>query len=407
MVKANPDFLKMPGSYLFAEIERRVEKYCAENPGRHIVRLGIGDVTRPLSPSIISAMHEAVVAQEDPATFSGYGPYGGFASLRSKIAEVQYRNRNVAMQPDEIHVGDGAKCDVGNILDIFAKETVAAVCDPVYPVYVDTNVMAGRGGQIGEDGRWSELIYLPCTEETQFLPVLPTPDATVPDLIYLCFPNNPTGSMISRDELKKWVDYANTHGSIILYDAAYEAYITEDYPHSIYEIEGARTCAIEFCSFSKMAGFTGLRLGWTVFPHELMLDGVSLGKLWGRRQATKFNGASSISQKAGEAVFSDNGQREMRETIAYYQQNAKAIREGLADIGIQTFGGVNAPYIWLKTPENTSSWSFFDRLLEEANVVSTPGSGFGPCGEGYIRLTAFGSHENTLLAMDRIKKMFR
>jgi len=406
MLKANPDYLDLPGNYLFAEIERRVEKYCAEHPGRQLVRLGIGDVTRPLSPTLVSALHEAATAQGDPATFSGYGPYGGYNSLRSKIAEVQYHNRNVPMQPDEIHVGDGAKCDVGNILDIFSKNTVAAVCDPVYPVYVDTNVMAGRAGHIGEDGRWSDLIYFPCTEENGFLPVLPAPDAPVPDLIYLCFPNNPTGSMISGAELKKWVDYANAHGSIILYDAAYEAYITEDYPHSIYEIEGARTCAIEFCSFSKMAGFTGLRLGWTVFPHELVLDGVSLGKLWGRRQATKFNGASSMSQKAGEAVFSENGQREMRETIAYYQQNAKVILEVLTGLGIQASGGVNAPYIWLKTPENTSSWSFFDRLLEEANVVSTPGSGFGPCGEGYIRLTAFGSHENTQLAMDRIKKMF-
>ena len=406
MLKVNEHFLQLPGSYLFSEIARRVGAYRASKPEADIISLGIGDVTRPLVPSVIRALHEAVEEQAGEKTFRGYGPEQGYGFLREAIAGHYARRHQVALQPDEIFVSDGAKSDTGNIGDIFAPDAVVAVCDPVYPVYVDTSAMTGRAGTYGKDGRWSRLIYLPCSRDNGFCPQLPGPHDPVPDLIYLCFPNNPTGAAIKADALRDWVDYALRHGSVILYDAAYEAYITEDIPHSIFEIEGARSCAIEFGSFSKLAGFTGLRLAFTVMPHDLRVGGVSLNKLWNRRQTTKFNGASYLAQKAGEAVYTEPGQREIAEVIAYYQQNARQIRQGLSDLGLEASGGVNAPYIWLRTPDNTSSWDFFDTLLQQAQVVGTPGSGFGPGGEGYFRLTAFGSHARTAEAMDRIRRLF-
>lgn len=406
MLRINDNYLKLPGSYLFSDIARKVKSYCEAHPDKQIIRLGIGDVTRPLAPSVISALHRAVEEQSRPETFRGYGPEQGYDFLRQRIAEVQYLKRGVKLALDEIFVGDGAKSDTGNIGDIFAADSVVAVCDPVYPVYVDTNAMAGRAGNYQPSGHWDRLVYLPCTAENLFCPVLPGPADPVPDLIYLCFPNNPTGSTITAAALKTWVDYARRNGSVILYDAAYEAFITEDLPHSIFEIEGARECAMEFCSFSKLAGFTGIRLGFTVIPKELQIGGVSVNSLWNRRQTTKFNGASYLTQRAGEAVFSSAGQQEIRETIAYYQHNAQVIRDGLVKFGLTVFGGVNAPYIWLKAPEGMTSWELFDHLLEKAGVVGTPGSGFGPCGEGYFRLTAFGTHENTRLAMERLSQVF-
>jgi LL-diaminopimelate aminotransferase len=406
MLKINENFQKLPGSYLFSEIARRVSHFKEAHPQAEVISLGIGDVTRPLAPTVIDALHDAVAEQADAGTFRGYGPEQGYAFLREAIADKHYARRHVTVAADEIFVGDGAKSDTGNIGDIFSPDAVVAVCDPVYPVYVDTNAMAGRAGLYGADGRWDRLIYLPCTRETEFCPVLPGSQDPVPDLIYLCFPNNPTGATITAEGLKEWVDYARRHGSVILYDAAYEAFITQDLPHSIYEIEGSRECAIEFCSFSKLAGFTGMRLGFTVIPHDLKIGGVSLNKLWNRRQTTKFNGASYLTQKAGAAVFSEQGYREIQATIRYYQANAQMIRKGLTDLGLTVFGGTNAPYIWMQTPDNMNSWAFFDHLLHQAHVVGTPGSGFGPCGEGYFRLTAFGSHEKTEEAMARIRKVF-
>ncbi len=406
MLRINENYLKLPGSYLFSEIARKVNDFTQMNPDRKIIRLGIGDVTRPLAPSVIKALHKAVDDQAATETFHGYGPEQGYDFLRNKISEVHYGKYNVKINTDEIFVGDGAKSDTGNIGDIFSKDAVVAVCDPVYPVYVDTNAMAGRAGDFQPSGHWNRLVYLPCLEENDFCPQLPGKHDPVPDLIYLCFPNNPTGSVITAAQLKEWVDYARSHGSVILYDAAYESFITEDLPHSIYEIEGARECAIEFCSFSKTAGFTGMRLGFTVVPKALKIGGVSINTLWNRRQTTKFNGASYLTQRAGEAIFSEAGQQEVQETIAYYQKNAKLIRDGLVDLGLTVFGGVNAPYIWLKTPAGMTSWGLFDHLLQNAGVVGTPGSGFGPCGEGYFRLTAFGTHENTIEAMERLKEAF-
>jgi LL-diaminopimelate aminotransferase len=406
MLKINDNYLKLPGSYLFSEIARKVAAYSAAHPGQQIIRLGIGDVTRPLVPSVIAALHGAVDEEAAAATFRGYGPEQGYDFLRLRIAEAHYAARGVKLDLDEIFVGDGAKSDTGNIGDIFAADSVVAVCDPVYPVYVDTNAMAGRAGNFLPSGHWDRLIYLPCTAQNQFCPELPGAQDPVPDLIYLCFPNNPTGAVITAAALKGWVDYARARGSVILYDAAYEAFITEDLPHSIFEIEGARECAIEFCSFSKLAGFTGIRLGYTVIPKDLEVGGVKLNGLWNRRQTTKFNGASYLTQRAGEAVYSAAGQREIRETIAYYQINAGVIRDGLQDLGLTVFGGINAPYIWMQAPVGMTSWGLFDHLLEKAGVVGTPGSGFGPCGEGYFRLTAFGSHENTRQAMERLRQVF-
>ena len=405
MFRVNEDYLKLPGSYLFSTIAKKVAAYQEKNPDKKIIRLGIGDVTQPLCPAVIKRLHEAVDEMADAKTFKGYAPDLGYQFLRDIIAENDYKQRGVAIESDEIFVSDGAKSDSANIQEIFAKESKIAVCDPVYPVYVDTNVMAGRTGTYDSaTGLWSDVIYMPCTAENNFAPEFPK---ETPDLIYLCFPNNPTGSTITKDMLQEWVDYANKNGSVIIYDAAYEAYISEEnVPHTIYECEGARSCAIEIRSFSKNAGFTGTRLGFTVIPKDIQTpDGVMLHSLWARRHGTKFNGAPYIIQAAGAAVYSEEGKRETKEQIAYYMNNASYIYEGLKSAGYTVSGGVNAPYIWLKTPDQMTSWEFFDHLLETANVVGTPGSGFGPSGEGYFRLTAFGSYENTVEAIDRIKAL--
>lgn len=404
MFKVNEDYLKLPGSYLFSTIGKKVAAFTAANPDKQVIRLGIGDVTQPLAPAIIDALHSAVDEMAHAETFRGYAPDLGYEFLRSAMAENDYRNRGCDISADEIFISDGAKGDSGNIQEIFAKDNKIAVCDPVYPVYVDTNVMAGRTGIYdGKTETWSDVIYMPCTKETDFAPELPK---ETPDLIYLCFPNNPTGSAITKSRLQEWVDYANKVGAVIIYDAAYEAYISEeDVPHSIYECEGARTCAIELRSFSKNAGFTGVRLGATVIPKDIKQGGVMLHSLWARRHGTKYNGAPYIVQKAGEAVYSEAGKAQLEEQVAYYMKNARVIYEGLKSAGYNVSGGVNAPYIWLETPKGMTSWEFFDHLLEHANVVGTPGSGFGPSGEGYFRLTAFGSYENTVAAIERIKKL--
>ena len=404
MFKVNQDYLKLPGSYLFSTVARKQREYQAAHPEAEIIKLSIGDVTQPLAPAIIDALHGAVDEMAHAETFHGYAPDLGYEFLRSAIADHDYKKRGCDISADEIFVSDGAKSDSGNIGDIFSVDNKIAVCDPVYPVYVDTNAMAGRTGDyIPEKQAWSNVVYMPCTAETNFAPELPK---ETPDIIYLCFPNNPTGSTITKDELQKWVDYANKVGAVIIYDAAYEAYISEpDVPHTIYECEGARTCAIELRSFSKNAGFTGVRLGFTVIPKDLKSGDVTLHSLWARRHGTKFNGAPYIVQRAGEAVYSEAGQKQTGEQIAYYMNNAKTILEGLKSAGYTVSGGVNAPYIWLKTPDKMTSWEFFDYLLEKANVVGTPGSGFGPSGEGYFRLTAFGSYENTVKALERIKAL--
>ena len=404
MVKANDNYLKLPGSYLFSTIGKKVREYSEAHPESKIIRLGIGDVTQPIAPAIIDAMHKAVDEMGHRETFRGYAPDLGYEFLRNAIAENDYRSRGCDISADEIFVSDGAKCDCSNIQEIFSLDNKIAVCDPVYPVYVDSNVMAGRAGDYDSArGTWSDVIYMPCTADNGFSPELPE---KTPDLIYLCFPNNPTGATITKSRLQDWVDYANKVGAIILYDAAYEAYISEaDVPHSIYECKGARSCAIEFRSFSKNAGFTGVRLGFTVIPKELKAGDVSLHSLWARRHGTKYNGAPYIIQRAGEAVYSEEGKKQLKEQVAYYMNNAKYIYDGLKSAGYTVSGGVNAPYIWLKTPDSLTSWEFFDRLLEKVNVVGTPGSGFGPSGEGYFRLTAFGTYENTVEAVDRIKSM--
>ena len=404
MFKVNDNYLKLPGSYLFSTIGKKVNAYAQAHPDKKIIRLGIGDVTQPLAPAIIEALHGAVDEMGKAETFRGYAPDLGYEFLRNAIAENDYKARGCEIAADEIFVSDGAKCDSGNIQEIFSVDNRIAVCDPVYPVYVDTNVMAGRTGTYDAKAEvWSDVIYMPCTAENGFAPELPK---TVPDLIYLCFPNNPTGSTVTKTQLQEWVDYANKNGSVIIYDAAYEAYISEaDVPHSIYECEGARTCAIELRSFSKNAGFTGVRLGFTVVPKELEAGGVALHGLWARRHGTKYNGAPYIIQRAGEAVYSEAGKKETQELVAYYMKNAAYILDGLKAAGFQVSGGVNAPYIWLKAPNGMTSWEFFDYLLETANVVGTPGSGFGPSGETYFRLTAFGSYENTVEAVDRIKRL--
>ena len=404
MTKVNQNFLKLPGSYLFSEIARRLSAYTAEHPEAKMIRLGIGDVTRPLVPAVIEAMHKAVDEMGTFEGFHGYGPEQGYDFLREAIAKTDYAARGVDIKPEEIFVSDGAKSDCGNIGDIFGEDNVVAVCDPVYPVYVDTNAMAGRAGEFREElGKWSKLVYMPCVEENGFTPQIPQEKV---DIIYLCFPNNPTGAVATREQLKAWVDYANANQAVILYDSAYEAFITqEDVPHTIYEIEGARTCAIEFRSFSKTAGFTGNRCAYTVVPMELERDGAKLNALWNRRQCTKFNGVPYVVQRGAAAVYTEEGQRQIKETIAYYQENARVIREGLTEAGLTCFGGVNAPYIWLKTPDGMGSWEFFDKLLKEANVVTTPGAGFGPSGEGYIRLTAFGDADATKEAVARIRTM--
>ncbi|MBN2559122.1 MAG: LL-diaminopimelate aminotransferase [Clostridia bacterium] len=406
MLKLNENYLKLPGNYLFAEIKNRVNAYKALHPQAEVISLGIGDVTRPLDKKIIDTLHEAVDEMAAAETFKGYGPDQGYRFLIDAILENEYAAKGVALEPDEIFISDGAKCDTGNFQEIFGLDNTIAVTDPVYPVYIDTNAMAGRAGAF-ENGRWSNVIYMPCTAENNFAPALPKTKA---DIIYLCSPNNPTGTVMSREELKKWVDYAMENGSVILFDAAYSAYITEDdVPGSIYEIEGAKETAVEFRSYSKKAGFTGTRCAYTVVPKALKArsdngEWVSLNKLWARRVSTKFNGVSYIIQKGAAAVYTDEGKRQTANTIAYYMENARIIREGLREMGFQVFGGVNAPYIWLKVPGSMTSWQFFDKLLNEVNVVGTPGSGFGPSGEGYFRLTAFGSRENTQKAIRRIQE---
>lgn len=404
MYKVNDNFQKLPGSYLFSTIAKKVKAYQDENPDKTLIRLGIGDVTQPLAPAIIDALHKAVDEMGHAETFHGYAPDLGYEFLRRAIVDNDYAPRGCDVSIDEIFISDGAKCDCGNIQELFAVDNKVAVCDPVYPVYVDSNVMAGRTGTYDpETERWSDVIYMPCTRENHFVPEFPE---TEPQMIYLCNPNNPTGTTITKAQLQDWVDYANRIGAVILYDAAYEAYISEDdVPHSIYECKGARTCAIEFRSFSKNAGFTGTRLGFTVVPKDLKQGDASLNAMWARRHGTKYNGAPYIVQRAGEAVYTGEGKAQLKEQVGYYMRNASVIKNGLAEAGYEVYGGVNAPYIWLKTPDDMNSWEFFDYLLQTANVVGTPGSGFGPCGEGYFRLTAFGTYENTVAALDRIKKL--
>ena len=404
MFKLNDNYLKLPGSYLFSTVGKKVKAYSEAHPDKKIIRLGIGDVTQPLAPAIIKALHGAVDEMADAKTFRGYAPDLGYEFLRNAIAENDYKSRGCDIASDEIFVSDGAKSDSANIQEILSLDNRIAVCDPVYPVYVDSNVMAGRTGVYDAASQtWSDVIYMPCNAENNFVPELPK---ETPDVIYLCYPNNPTGTTLTKAQLQVWVDYANKVGALIIYDAAYEAYISEDdVPHTIYECEGARNCAIELRSFSKNAGFTGVRLGFTVIPKDIKCGDVMLHSLWARRHGTKYNGAPYIVQRAGEAVYSAEGKAELKEQIAYYMKNARTIKDGLAAAGYTVFGGVNAPYIWLKTPDNMSSWDFFDYLLENVNIVGTPGSGFGPSGEGYFRLTAFGSYENTVEALERIKKL--
>ena len=404
MFKLNDNYLKLPGSYLFSTIGKKVSEFKQNNPDKKVISLGIGDVTQPLAPAVINALHSAVDEMGRAETFKGYSPDLGYEFLRQAIAVNDYKERGVDIALDEIFISDGAKSDSGNIQEIFSIDNKIAVCDPVYPVYVDSNVMAGRcGDYLKESNSWSDVIYMPCTKENNFAPELPK---QTPDIIYLCFPNNPTGATITKSGLQQWVDYANKVGAVIIYDAAYEAYISEeDVPHSIYECSGAKTCAIEIRSFSKNAGFTGTRLGFTVVPKELKCGDVSLNSLWARRHGTKFNGAPYIIQAAGAAVYTEEGRKQTKEQIAYYMNNARIIREGLIKAGYIVSGGVNAPYIWMKTPNNMTSWEFFDLLLHKANVVGTPGSGFGPSGEGYFRLTAFGSYENTIEAVERISRL--
>lgn len=406
MALLNENYLKLPGSYLFAEIARRVNVFKGDNPDANIIRLGIGDVTKPLAPAVITAMHNAVDEMARAETFRGYGPEQGYGFLIKTVIEHDYASRGISLDEDEVFISDGAKSDVGNFQEVFAVANSVAITDPVYPVYLDTNVMAGRTGSLAKDGQFAGLTYLPCNAENKFIPALPTGKV---DVIYLCVPNNPTGTALNRTELKKWVDYARKNGAVILYDSAYEAYISEaDIPHSIYEIEGAKEVAVEFRSFSKTAGFTGTRCAYTVVPKTVTAltatgEPHPLNKLWNRRQTTKFNGTSYIIQRGAEAVYSPEGKQQVKAVIDYYMTNAKIIREGLKSIGLEVYGGVNAPYIWLKTPNNMDSWAFFDKLLGEANIVGTPGTGFGPSGAGYFRLTAFGNRESTEEAIARIK----
>jgi LL-diaminopimelate aminotransferase len=409
MAHINDNYLKLQAGYLFPEIGRRVRSFCEANPDADVIKMGIGDVTQPLVPAIVQAMHDGVDEMANKDTFRGYGPEQGYDFLREAIAKNDFQDRGIDIAADEIFVSDGSKCDSGNILDIFGSDNKIAVLDPVYPVYVDTNVMAGHTGEADQDGRYGGLVYMPVTADSNFEPELPSEKV---DLIYLCYPNNPTGVVASKAMLEKWVAYAKQNGSIILYDAAYEAFISDDsVPRSIFEIEGARDCAIEFRSFSKTAGFTGVRCALTVIPKTLMgttSDGThqSVHALWNRRHCTKFNGVSFPVQRAAAAVYSDQGKQQIKDQIAFYMNNAKLLREGLTEAGFTIFGGVHAPYVWLQTPEGVSSWDFFDKLLGESHIVGTPGSGFGAAGEGYFRLSAFNSLENTQEAIKRIKKAF-
>ncbi|WP_321436968.1 LL-diaminopimelate aminotransferase [uncultured Bacteroides sp.] len=409
MALVNENFLKLPGSYLFSDIAKKVNTFKVTHPKQNVIRLGIGDVTQPLPPAVIKAMHDAVNEMAAKETFRGYGPEQGYNFLIETIIKNDYASRGISLDPSEVFINDGAKSDTGNIGDILRYDNSVGVTDPVYPVYIDSNVMAGRAGDL-VDGKWNNLVYIPCLSENNFIPQIP--DRRI-DMLYLCYPNNPTGTTLTKEELKKWVNYALENDTLILYDAAYEAYIQEpDVPHSIYEIKGAKKVAIEFRSFSKTAGFTGVRCGYTVVPKELnavTLDGesVSLNKLWNRRQCTKFNGTSYITQRAAEAIYSPEGKEQVKEIIGYYMNNAKIMKEGIESTGLKVYGGVNAPYLWVKTPNGISSWKFFEQLLYEANIVGTPGVGFGPSGEGYLRLTAFGAREDCIEAMKRLRNWIK
>ena len=406
MALVNEHFLKLPGNYLFSDIAKKVNTYKVTHPKEKIIRLGIGDVTQPLAPAIIEAMHKAVDEMAVQETFRGYGPEQGYSFLIDTILKNDFASRGISLEPSEIFISDGAKSDTGNIGDILRHDNSVEVTDPVYPVYIDSNVMGARAGNL-ESGKWSNIVYIPCLAENDFIPELPSRRV---DILYLCYPNNPTGTTLTKDELKRWVNYALANDTLILFDAAYEAYIQDpDIPHSIYEIKGAKKVAIEFRSFSKTAGFTGMRCGYTVVPKELngfTLEGerVQLNKLWNRRQCTKFNGTNYITQRAAEAVYSPEGKEQVKEIINYYMTNARIMKEGLQQCGLKVYGGDNAPYLWIKTPKGLTSWKFFEKMLYEVSIVGTPGVGFGPSGEGYLRLTAFGDRDNTLEAMARLKK---
>lgn len=406
MALVNEHFLKLPGSYLFSDIAKKVNAFKVTHPGSKLIRLGIGDVTRPLPLACTEAMHRAVDEMANAKTFRGYGPEQGYDFLIEAILKHDFASRGINLSPSEVFISDGAKSDTGNIGELLRWDNSMGVTDPVYPVYVDSNIMCGRSGVLNEDAKWSNVTYFPCVEENGFIPELPKHRV---DLIYLCYPNNPTGTTLTREQLKKWVDYALVNDAIIVFDAAYEAFIREpDIPHSIYEIRGAKKVAIEIRSFSKTAGFTGVRCGYTVIPKELTAanfegNRIALNPLWNRRQCTKFNGTSYITQRGAEAIYTVEGQKQIKETIDYYMENARIMREELRKAGFRVYGGVNAPYIWLKVPIGMTSWKFFEQLLYEVNVVSTPGVGFGPSGEGYLRLTAFGEREECLEAMQRIR----
>ena len=409
MALVNDHFLKLPENYLFSDIAKRVNVFKAQNPKADVISLGIGDVTRPLPGCVVDAIHRAADDMAKVNTFRGYGPEQGYDFLRKAILRNDFLARGIHLSADEIFVSDGAKSDTGNFQELFRWDNSIAVIDPIYPVYIDSNAMIGRAGTVGADGRWTNVIYLPCNAENNFVPDLPKQRV---DVIYLCYPNNPTGTTISRDELRRWVDYALKNDTLILFDAAYEAYIRhDDIPHSIYEIKGARKCAVEFHSYSKTAGFTGIRCGYTVVPHDVSVstltgERIPLNKLWKRRQCTKFNGASYLSQRAAEAVYTPEGREQVRQTIDYYMQNANRIKARLSDIGLKVYGGNDAPYLWVQTPDGMTSWRFFEQMLYGAHVVCTPGVGFGPSGEGFVRLTAFASHEQTDEALDRIARFY-
>jgi len=408
MAKANSNYGKLQTSYLFSEVSKRIRTFKVSHPNVNVISLGIGDVTLPLPSAVITALHKSVDEMGDITTFRGYGPETGYEFLINEIIVNDYNSKGIYFATDEIIISDGTNCDISNFQELFDRDNIVAITDPVYPVYLDTNVMAGRSGIYNSStGKWSDIVYLPCTRENKFIPEIPKKKV---DLIYLCFPNNPTGTVLNREELKKWVDYAIENNSIILYDSAYEAYIAEEnIPHSIYEIEGAKNVAVEFKSFSKSAGFTGTRCAYTVVPKEINLDSdsgkLNLNDMWSRRQTTKFNGVPYIIQRAAAAVYTNAGKKQIKDNIDYYMENAKIIISALDSIGIEHYGGINAPYIWLRAPNDMESWDFFDKLLLEANVAGTPGIGFGPSGKGYFRLTAFASHENTIEAMSRIKKL--
>lgn len=407
MYELNDNFFKFPGGYLFAMVHQKTDEYKKLHPEAKMISLGIGDVTLPLAPAVINALEKAVAEMGKKETFHGYGSYPGYAFLREAICRGDFAPYGVEFSIDEIFINDGAKSDVGNIIELFSNNNYIAICEPTYPAYVDTNVIAGKAGNYdAASGKWSNILYMACTEENQFFPQIPSGDEKAPDLIYLCFPNNPTGVMITRPELQKWVDYAREHGSVILYDAAYVGFIeTKGAPHTIYECEGAKECAIELRSYSKTAGFTGMRLGYTVIPKELENSQGNLNRMWLRRQGTKYNGAPYIIQRAAEAIYTEEGREQTGKQLAYYKRNTLLIRDELQKMGYTAYGGVDAPYVWMKTPDHMTSWEFFDLLLNQANIIGTPGSGFGPSGEGFFRLTGFGTYEAAKAALERIRTL--